>query len=133
MDRPTIGAKCRSLTAAYAAFGISVRNPRTAWSAQGSDGRVVLALWANLFDAHRRVYVDDAPDYDRWKTTAGNKRRLEHLQYVLDHNDGRFDSIIVTRGEKSINSIAEREIGPPMRLVSFSPRTGRFQAERMQE
>lgn len=133
MKHQTGGSECRTLTEAYARFGIRLTNPRTAWSGQGEDGRVVLTLWSNQFaDVDRCVYdILDAAT-GSWIDRPANKQRIQHLKYVQEYRGGFFDSIVITQPDRAYTRIVRREIGPRMRLVQLDPTTGRFRAERVE-
>lgn len=130
METPKPGTECRTLTDAYSRFGIAVSNPRTAWSAQSEDGTVVVTLWANRFDAARGIYDVFEDPTDGWEHIPPNQRRLAHLKHALANRGGRFESIIVFRGDGLINRIVRREIGPTMRIVDLRD-NGQFRAERV--
>ena len=104
-----IGTVCRTLTEAYARFGISITNPRSAWSAKADDGRVVVTLWSSQFaDLERRVYSNMEAPVGPWMSLPANRRRTEHLKYARLHAAGVFDSIIITEPADG----SERITGP---------------------
>jgi hypothetical protein len=120
-----------TLTECYAHFGITVSDPRKAWSRQGNDGTVVVTLWSDLFkDTDRNKYSN----FDTFKPSGiertENKNRMEHLKYARDKQAGIFQSIVVTPKDSSRTETVKREIGPPMRLTQLDEDTGEFSAER---
>lgn len=135
MIRRYSDAECRTLTEAYARLGATIRNPRRTWSAMTDDNsNVVLTLWSDLFtDVHRQIYDVFGEPETEWIHRPENRRRIEHLRYVLNKRGGEFYSIIVT----SVNPppaprvILKREIGPRMKLTDLDDRTGKFRAERI--
>ena len=101
------------------------------WSAQSDDGKVVVTLWSDLFaDVDRRVYDVTGRPTGTWVDRPENRRRIEHLKHAQSSSDGVFNSIIVTRADRTFARISSVEIGPRMRLVKLD-KHGRFRAERV--
>jgi hypothetical protein len=124
-------AKRLSLKAAYAAFGIQVRNPRRpSWVEQATDGSVVVTLWSDCFlDPERRVYDVLSHSVDKSALGRQDQRRLDLLKRVEDMG-GLFHSIIITPREPGDHSAIKKvEPGFLMRLVKLND-LGRFKAER---
>lgn len=121
-----------TLTECYARHGITVANPRRAWSAQADDGTVVVTLWSDMFlDIDRQEYSAFArADLVKWKGRSENKKRIEHLRFARDRNGGIFQSIIVSPKDNSHFKASAYELGPRMRLICLKEDTGEFRAQK---
>ena len=119
------------MTECFAHFGITIENPRGAWSAQAPNGRAVITLW-------RQYFTDpDLRRYSTFGTVTGRKpwpwqKRLALMKKV--GVGGTFDSIVITAANSGPNEawrIIRREIGGEMRLTRLDEETGEFAAERV--
>ncbi len=119
---------------AFAHLGAPTNN-RYAWSVQSDDHSVtVLTLWVHeIYDDGVTVVADffGASNLDEWTDRPPNRRRIEHLKHVEEH-DETFRVIMVRArdaNEHPPNVIARwPEDDLVMTLTAFNSETGEFRA-----
>jgi len=122
--------------AAYAHFGITLKNERWSWSGRTPDGsKVVLSIWRDEIDYKSRPPKCDYFGHSRlsiWIDKPGNRERIDNLIWARDHCGGLFGVVIAS----AVNPNAEpRKIAEAystnltMRLLDLDERTAEFIAE----
>jgi hypothetical protein len=120
--------------AAFAQYGVSLKNERWSLSGVAPNGEVVIALWTEEFD-----YQSVPPRYSnkngtaiwRWVMSKGNRERIEHLRLAREKCGGRFRVVIVEGTAGSFPRIVrEAHPRPGMRMIltEFNEATGEFVA-----
>lgn len=127
---------CMTLTAAFAHFGVSPRNPRWSWSARSEDGKtIVITIWQDAIAEDGSVNFFGHGDVDRWSRQIGNRFRIEDLKTALEQSDGVFSVIsIVARNPDAVpRSIIARhpEDNFKMKVRKLNEETGEFCAKRV--
>lgn len=128
-----------TLTACYAHFGITVKNPRRLWSAVSPSGRVVVTLWADHFDDQGMTRYSL---FGKPFSVHRRENRLRADQLAAVGIGGTFESIVQTRRDlterpprarmRSIGPTTRSigpTIGPTMRLLKLNGGSGAFRAE----
>jgi hypothetical protein len=86
--------------AAFACFGVKLRNDRWSWSGRTDNGKaVVLQLWNDHFDwdSDPISYSDfDDPRLPIWQNRRGNRLRIEDIKWAEDNCDGKFYVVLGT-------------------------------------
>lgn len=125
--------------AAYAKFGVTLRNYRWSWSGRNSAGEVVLTLWKDHFDyttsrARYSTYGDQR--LSEWISRPGNAELIENLKYARDHCGGKFKVVVATAIDTSAEPREIDEAYPSkivMQLVDLNENTGEFRAEQVKD
>lgn len=87
-------------TAAFASYGITLRNPNWSLSGRSKDEQTVaVSIWVNELsgDADKRVY--DRPSWGDWYVGPGRKYLFEDLAWARDHCDGIVKIVLATPRE----------------------------------
>jgi hypothetical protein len=85
--------------AAFAHFGITLKNDRWSWSGRSPDGKVVLTIWRDEIDNKSkppRCNFFGHPRLSQWRNRPGNHERIENLKWAREHCDGLFGLVLVS-------------------------------------
>jgi hypothetical protein len=123
-------------TEAFEKLGYKVDAPRTDWSAE-NDGGVCITIWGSEMKSEKNwAWFDTklhAGSLDLWRNLPGNRKRIRHLQRVVDGLTGAIDVVIVkgTPGEGVDDAhpwIPRERGGKKWYITDFDPDTGHFAA-----
>lgn len=123
-------------TEAFQKLGYKVDAPRQDWSAE-KEGGVCITIWASEIKFEKdRAWFDSklhAGPFDVWKNLPGNRKRIGHLQHVVDNLGGAIDVVVVkgTPGEGVDDAhpwIPEERKGKRWYIINFERDTGHYAA-----
>lgn len=128
--------RASTLTAAFAYFGATVRNPRWSWSAVTPDEQtVILTMWEDRIMPDGSVDFFDGPHAAHWQKQIGNRFRIKDLQTARANCDGQFRIVRVTAADVDARprKIVARSPDPDviMKVTKLDPSTGEFAAIRV--
>ena len=142
---------------AFAHFNLSQRNPVWSWSAISedmrppsyfanmvdSDSRLIgITLWVDQMSPNKEMiweYTNFNKNTDLWQHLPGNKDRIEHIQYCIDHCNSLFRSIMLIPVKKGVfDETRKIKNAKPFdaawfRILEFNSITGEFKAESIKE
>ncbi len=124
-----------SRQAAFAHFGVTLKNPRWSWSGRTEDGKtVVLQLWKDHFASWKPiVYAEKVePAQSDWIHRPGNKERIENIVWAMEHCGGHFRTVIGVAEDPKADPRKTKSVFPQtaltMKITSFDSATGEFTA-----
>jgi hypothetical protein len=120
--------------AAFAHYGVILRNEQWSWSGMTPDGEVVLALWQDEF--HYKdgpVWYSPNPEtLHLWKDRPGNRERISNLIRAREHWGGRFRVVVLravdTKADPREVDEAYARPNMVMQLTELNEETGEFRA-----
>ena len=129
------------LAAAYEQGGFTLANIRNHWSAVREDvPAVALTIWADRIIKESEPWIMDAT-YNRslsnrslsdWTKRVGNTVRKKHIQFGIDHCDGKFELILLQAKDpkREPRAVASARYWSERRGIlitdSFNVETGEF-------
>lgn len=120
--------------AAYAHYGVTLRNTRQSWSGVSLNGEVVVGLWQDEFDwKSKPVSCQSNPATNEiWRNKPGNRERITHLIRARDTAGGRFRVVVMRAADTAGDPREVAEAFPRddiiMRLAQLDEATGDFLA-----
>lgn len=122
--------------AAFAHYGVVLRNDQWSWSGRTPSGEVVVTLWRDEFNYRDKPVsysTQNSQNLDQWVNRPGNQERIENLKWARDKNGGRFRVVIATAVDTAAEPRSIKEAYPQpkmiMQLLEFNEETGEFKAE----
>ena len=123
--------------AAFASFGVTLKNDRWSWSGRTSDGKTVaIQLWLDGIKSSPDAvtYSDyDDPNLDLWMNLPGNRERIENIKWAIAHCNGEFRVVIGVAKDVNARPRATLRAYPKpqmiMKIKTFDEETGEFSAE----
>jgi hypothetical protein len=120
--------------AAFAHYGVTLKNDQWSWSGLTPDGEVVLALWQDEF-CYKDKPVSYSPNSDLlhlWKDRPGNRERISNLIHAREHRGGRFRVVVLKAVDTKVDPRKVEEAFPRpnmiMQLSELNEETGEFRA-----
>ena len=136
MLRAKQGADLSGKVAAFASYGVVLRNVQWSWSGITPSGEVVVTLWIDEFnyrDTPATYSNQNSRDFQEWVSSLGNLERIENLKIARDKHAGIFRVIVIKAVSETTYPRTIAEAYPRhniiMRLVEFDENTGKFKAE----
>lgn len=130
---------------AFAVFGLTQTNERWSWSAKSDDGKTVATtVWADQINRNSDIalFVDtfNLPYNQRnelWRDAKGNRERIQHLSYAMNHLHGLVRVLIVYAVDPGAypRHVKANSIEPItdyfLKVVELDESTGEFKLERL--
>jgi len=142
---------------AFAYFNLVQNNPLWSWSAISEDLRpssyfnnfidnearlVGITLWVDQMRPNKEMiweYDNFNKNTELWQYLPGNKDRMEHIQYCMDHCNSLFRTIMIIPKKKGVfDETREIKNAKPFdaawfKILKFNPDTGEFKAKSIKE
>ena len=124
----------------FAYFGIKQKNEVWSWSGVSEDkSTVALTLWIDQcnWDKVNRNQVTSTfnKNNELWKDLPGNKDRILHIKYCIEHLDGIFRAIFIEPVKRGVFDETRKikRVWPEkkysFKILQFNEITGEYSAE----
>jgi hypothetical protein len=125
-------------TAAFASYGIVLRNVAWSLSGRSEDGQIVaVSIWESDLSGGIGKRVFDRPDWGDWYNGSGKKYLFEDLAWACDHRDGIVNIVLATHKEGNLDPVQASQSRADhnliMRVTHTDPEIGAFRLEEVQE
>jgi hypothetical protein len=127
-------ASTSTLTEAYRANGLELRNRNWSWSAR-SENAVVVSLWQHEFKGLAGNMIYERQSHGDWYKGVGYRFLIEDLAWAVAHFGGIVGVVVVVRDSSALPRVRVSDCYAAkkllMRVTHLDPATGAFRLEQV--